>query len=200
MTQGDVVSVSAFGQRIVILNSLDAAIDLLDKRGAFYSDRPVLTMVGKLMGWAQQLVLLPLGESFRNQRRFLHRHLGSRNQLHKIEQWHELIENEVHVFLGRTLTSKSSDIVHNLHRCVASYRVLVGEWKLTSGRLYGSIVLSMGYGYKLQEGQDPLIALVNRALDGFQEASTPGNFLVDVIPACTKASLPEAALGANSFM
>lgn len=51
-------------------------------------------------------------------------------------------------------------------------------------RLNGSIVLKMGYGYDLKEGNDPLIALVNRALDGFQEASTPGNFLIDVIPAC----------------
>lgn len=112
------ISVSAFGQRLVVLNTLEACIDLLDKRGAIYSERPILPMVGKLMGWAEQLVLLPLGENFRNQRRFLHRHLGSRNQLQKMEPWNGLIESQAKVFLKRSLTDGASNIVPNLHKYV----------------------------------------------------------------------------------
>ena len=40
----------------------------------------------------------------------------------------------------------------------------------------------MGYSYKPQEGKDPLVELVNKALDGFVAASIPGTFLVDVLP------------------
>lgn len=37
-----------FGTDLVVLNSYEAATDLLDKRGIIYSDRPVLTMLGEL--------------------------------------------------------------------------------------------------------------------------------------------------------
>ncbi|KZT32443.1 hypothetical protein SISSUDRAFT_1028479 [Sistotremastrum suecicum HHB10207 ss-3] len=45
---GDVVHVSALGRHIIVLNSHEAALDLLDKRSAFYSERPTLTMGGEL--------------------------------------------------------------------------------------------------------------------------------------------------------
>ena len=37
---GDVIYMSLFGQPFVVLNSIDAARDLLDKRGSNYSSRP----------------------------------------------------------------------------------------------------------------------------------------------------------------
>jgi hypothetical protein len=46
---GDVVHLSGLGSSVVILNSLDAANDLLDKRGNNYSDRPIFTVVGEMM-------------------------------------------------------------------------------------------------------------------------------------------------------
>jgi hypothetical protein len=45
---GDVVYVHVFGQGLVFLNSPEAAFDLLDKRGAIYSDKPQLVMTGEL--------------------------------------------------------------------------------------------------------------------------------------------------------
>lgn len=45
---GDVCYLHVFRQGIVFLSSADAASDLLDKRGAIYSDRPKLKMVGDL--------------------------------------------------------------------------------------------------------------------------------------------------------
>jgi hypothetical protein len=41
---GDVVYVEALGQPIVILGSMQAATDLLEKRSLNTSDRPVLSM------------------------------------------------------------------------------------------------------------------------------------------------------------
>jgi hypothetical protein len=42
---GDVVSLKVPGQRLVILNSAQAAEDLLEKRSAIYSGRPELTVI-----------------------------------------------------------------------------------------------------------------------------------------------------------
>jgi hypothetical protein len=39
---GDILSFHVFGQVIIVLNSVDATKDLLDKRGELYSDRPVV--------------------------------------------------------------------------------------------------------------------------------------------------------------
>lgn len=45
---GDVVYLHIFGIGLVFLNSPEAAFDLLDKRGAIYSDKPNLVMAGEL--------------------------------------------------------------------------------------------------------------------------------------------------------
>jgi hypothetical protein len=45
---GDVVSVTVLGRSLIILNSAEIAVDMLDKKSAKYSDRPVLPMGGEL--------------------------------------------------------------------------------------------------------------------------------------------------------
>jgi hypothetical protein len=42
---GDVVHVNALGQHIIILNSMEAANELLDQRSTIYSSRPYIPMV-----------------------------------------------------------------------------------------------------------------------------------------------------------
>jgi hypothetical protein len=41
---GDILSFHLFGQVVIVLNTAKAAKDLLDKRGAIYSDRPVFPL------------------------------------------------------------------------------------------------------------------------------------------------------------
>jgi hypothetical protein len=43
-TSGDVVYMHFLGRGVVFLNSVEAAYDLLDKRGSIYSDRPESVM------------------------------------------------------------------------------------------------------------------------------------------------------------
>lgn len=109
---GDVSSVTVFGQRIVILSSVEVAVDLLEKRGAIYSDRPKMPMVGELMTWAQSLVFSPYGLRFRDIRRLLHRYLGSRGQLEKMEPFHALEEMETHRFLAGLLREPEHLVKH----------------------------------------------------------------------------------------
>lgn len=44
-TAGDVLSFRVFGKVIVVLNSLKANKDLLERRADIYSDRPVIPIV-----------------------------------------------------------------------------------------------------------------------------------------------------------
>jgi hypothetical protein len=45
---GDVIHVKIFAQSMVILHSLQAARDLLDKRSSIYSDRPRFVLLSEL--------------------------------------------------------------------------------------------------------------------------------------------------------
>lgn len=46
MSPGDVVHISLLGQPVIVLSSIEAAKDLLDKRSAKYSDRIQSTVAG----------------------------------------------------------------------------------------------------------------------------------------------------------
>jgi len=47
-TIGDIIYIYAFGNPIIVLNTAEAANQLLDKRSDIYSSRPLRTMVGEL--------------------------------------------------------------------------------------------------------------------------------------------------------
>ena len=51
------------------------------------------------------------------------------------------------------------------------------------------------YGYSVKEGDDPVMKLVDTALNGLTEAAVPGTFLVDLIPSRESCSLRSYAAG-----
>lgn len=102
---GDIVSLTLFGQSMIILNSPKLAIELLDKKSPTYSDRPQINFGGEMVGWKNSLALLPYGERFREYRRFFHRLIGSKTQ---VQKFHSLIELETRKFLRNVLQSSDS--------------------------------------------------------------------------------------------
>ncbi|KIP09976.1 hypothetical protein PHLGIDRAFT_66583 [Phlebiopsis gigantea 11061_1 CR5-6] len=160
---GDVVSISLCGQRIVILNSLEAAVDLLEKRGAIHSDRPVLQKTEELVGWSQTLALCPYDSHCRSMRRVLRRHMGGRGETEKMNTFHNKIEWEAHKFLVRMLRDPEGFVQH-------------------VRRTTGAIILQVAYGYEASEGRDLLIGLFERAVSGFNSAPTLGTLLAEVLP------------------
>ncbi|CCM01198.1 uncharacterized protein FIBRA_03246 [Fibroporia radiculosa] len=157
---GDIISVTLFGQPIVILNSSKHALELLDRRGTLYSDRPVLTVAGKIAGWDQTLVLLPYGSSFREYRRMTSRWIGTRRDVARIVP---TMEFETSHFLVRLARHPDS---------------LIEEVRRTTG----AVILKMIYGYEVQENGDPLVDLVDTAVAQFSALTAPGAFLADFFP------------------
>ncbi|KAJ3485907.1 hypothetical protein NLI96_g4625 [Meripilus lineatus] len=60
---GEIVYLNVLGKSIVLLNSERVAIDLLDKRGVIYSDRPPLPFFD-MIGWGDVLSFLRYGNEF----------------------------------------------------------------------------------------------------------------------------------------
>jgi len=108
-TVGDIVSVSIFGQRMIILNNVQQAMDMLDKKSSIYSDRPIIQMGGELVGWKNTLVLLPYGDRFRNYRKMFHQVIGTPAAM---AAFHPIEEDETHKFLKRVLKSPEDLATH----------------------------------------------------------------------------------------
>ncbi|KAJ3552902.1 hypothetical protein NM688_g3907 [Phlebia brevispora] len=159
-TYGDIVSVTMFGQRFVILNSAQAALDLLERRGAKYAGRPYLVAAGEMIGWDQTVVLCQYNDMFRGMRRLLRQFMGGKAQ---IAQFYEVEQRETHRFLRRVLCDPDN-LSENIRKTA------------------GAIILKMSYGYDVVDGEDPMVDLVDRAVQGFIYSSSPGAFLVDIIP------------------
>lgn len=106
---GDICSVTVFGQPLVVINSAQVAVDMLDKKSAIYSDRPTLQMAGELVGWKDSLVLLPYGDRFRRYRRLFHKLIGS---VAAMKQFYPIEEAETRRFLRRVLDDPDNLSTH----------------------------------------------------------------------------------------
>ncbi|KIM62440.1 hypothetical protein SCLCIDRAFT_24975 [Scleroderma citrinum Foug A] len=157
---GTMPEASIFGQHLIILNSSKAAIEMLDKKSIKYSDRPVLPLVGDLLGCKHSLPLLSYGDTFRETRKWFHRIIGTRAA---VEEFSDFESMEIHKFLKRVLTDPE--------RLADHLRMTVGV-----------IALRIAYGYQVNQENDPLINLAREAVSIFSKASAPGAFLVDSIP------------------
>ena len=117
VSTGDIVSVTVLGQPVVILNRLEDALALFEKRSANYSDRPTMLVAGEMIGWDQSLVLSQYGERFRDIRRLLHQYIGTEKLMHK---FHGIEEAEARRFARRLLRDPSAWVKHT-KRCVACF-------------------------------------------------------------------------------
>ncbi|KAG6337367.1 hypothetical protein ID866_1740 [Astraeus odoratus] len=160
---GDVTHVQVFGRHIIVLNSVDTAIDMLDKKGSKYSDRPILPMGGELLGNKYSLPLLPYGDRFRETRKQFQRVVGTRTA---VEAYHDIETAEIRNFLKRVFTDPEGLLAHI---------------RTTTGNIMSRIA----YGYQDQGEQDHIIGLSDRATDIFTKTTVPGAFLVDFIPILT---------------
>ncbi|KAJ7493339.1 cytochrome P450 [Mycena galericulata] len=168
-TYGDISSVSVFGQQLTIINSAQVAMDLLDKKSSMYSDRPVVPMGGELVGWKNTLVLTPYGDRFRNYRRLAHSLFGSKSTMASFEPLEEI---ETHRFVKRLLANPDGLKDH-----IRKYAQLIGS------ELPGAIILRISHGYEVKDGADPFVTLADIAVEQFSLSSSPGGFLVNLVPA-----------------
>ncbi|PPQ79518.1 hypothetical protein CVT25_003400 [Psilocybe cyanescens] len=160
-TWGDICSVTVLGQPLIILNSATVACDMLDKKSAIYSDRPVLQMGGELVGWKNTMVLLPYGDRFRRYRRLFHSLIGSQSA---VKRFYPSEEFEARRFLRRVLMKPDA---------------LSAQVRKTAG----AVILRISHGYEVKESHDPFVEIADLATEQFSLATAPGAFLVDLIPA-----------------
>ena len=97
---GSITSLKTLGQSIVILNSYEDAVELLEKRSSIYSDRPAMVSA-RNASLDQITVLVHHGDIVREYRRLMAKIIGTKQAM---QQFHGLIEMETQNFLRRVLS------------------------------------------------------------------------------------------------
>jgi len=106
---GGISHIEILGQHIIVLNSVKATMEMLDKKSSVFSDRPVFPMAGELVGWKNVTVLLPYGDHLRWHRKNFHHVMGSRTAM---KVYHPMQEIETRRFLKRVLAKPDELMKH----------------------------------------------------------------------------------------
>lgn len=154
----DVLYFQVLGQDVIVLNSVESAIDLLDKRGANYCDRPRFVLF-EVMGFSMTLTFLRWGPHFKMHRKILQKSFQKSN----IVQYRGLQERETLVLLKRIVRQPE-------------------EWETLLRRFATAIVLGIGFGIKIDKDDDPYIQMAVDASYALGHGGAPAGTLVDFFP------------------
>ncbi|KAN0082776.1 Cytochrome P450 [Tylopilus felleus] len=159
---GPITYLHVVGQGLVFLNNAEVVLDLMDKRGAIYSDRAHLVMLGELCGCENMVAFTPHGDQARRQRRLMQAAFGSSS----IKRYQPLLQLETKPFL-KGLLEDPLKFQDHLRRYAGGLTLLV---------VYGHHVKSTDDAY-LKLADDCISLLANRI------ASGGGIWPVDIFPA-----------------
>ncbi|KAG2335681.1 cytochrome P450 [Suillus weaverae] len=138
-----------------------AVLDLLDKRGSLYSDKPHLVMAGELYGCENMAAFTPYGDCARRQRRLMQKVFGPA----AIFRYHGLMQMKSRPFLSRLVGSP-------LH------------FQDHIRRYAGGLTFLVVYGHQVKSNDDPFLNLAEECVDILANriASRGGIWPVDIFP------------------
>ncbi|KAH9937831.1 CyP450 monooxygenase [Epithele typhae] len=152
---GDVVHLNAVGQSMIVLGSLEAATELLEKRSAKYSGKPTSVMA-KLCGFDWTMALLGTeSESWRRQRRETHRFISPTT----VSRYYQLLENQAYTMLKKIMDDPACYSEHIHHTL-------------------GLIISQATYGID----DDEHLGLLEEGHEIFIKAFVPGKYLAESLP------------------
>ncbi|KIP04386.1 hypothetical protein PHLGIDRAFT_25626 [Phlebiopsis gigantea 11061_1 CR5-6] len=98
----DVIYIHMFGKPVIVLNSMQAANDLFEKRSSIYSDS---------VGWGWNLAFMEYGDKWRDHRRMFHQYF----QPSVVPNYRPKIALETRKFIGRLHNSPEDWLRHVRH-------------------------------------------------------------------------------------
>ncbi|KAG8687492.1 hypothetical protein FRC11_007133 [Ceratobasidium sp. 423] len=186
----DVVFLEILGHKLVILNSAEAASELLEKRSSYYSDRPLIPMVTDpalwvkiptddsplthllRMNWPGLMSTMGYNDLWRHHRRIMNNWLNAR----AVTQFHDAQERQARLLLQQLLS-------------VTDDAQLFKHVKDKFFFAMGSAMLQLAYGYKPRDPQDRIFKEARLAFHNVMSAAMQTNFFVNIFP--VMLSIPE---------
>ncbi|KAF7346446.1 Cytochrome P450 [Mycena sanguinolenta] len=164
---GDLVFFGVFGNNFLILNSLKATTDLLDKRATIYSERPSIPSI-RLMGWEFSFSFMSHTDKWRGGK-FVPFDMSSSTD--------ETINIIAQKIVSSALSPRRSSLMlHNLLTTPEDFLEHVEQ-------LTTAIIMAMVYGYDIKSlHDDPIVHLQQESIKRLSESAIPGRFMVNVFP------------------
>ncbi|EIN11182.1 cytochrome P450 [Punctularia strigosozonata HHB-11173 SS5] len=156
---GELTYLQVFRTPFVFINGAKAAIELLDKRSALYSDRPGLPFSGGMVGLDKLVPNTPLGERFRLERKLM----GTVLSIRAVTKWEHTVTRETNVLIKQLLEVPDQFAEHMRRMSTALYFMTL-------------------YGYRIQGDDDPYVNLAEEFMAA-SSVAIRGGWLVDFIPA-----------------
>ncbi|KAF8589876.1 cytochrome P450 [Ramaria rubella] len=155
---GDLIYTKTFGTPVVVVNSIETARDLFEKRSSIYSSRPDIPML-TLMGADWTFGFMKYGARWR-----LHRKTFLRKFHRTAARAFQPIQTKwASVLLSRLKESPDDFVTHLRH-------------------FAGAVIMDVVYGIQVLPRGDPYIETAEKAMDSIADAATPGSFLIDLLP------------------
>ncbi|KDR66571.1 hypothetical protein GALMADRAFT_80669 [Galerina marginata CBS 339.88] len=153
----DILYLNVAGTSLVVLDTSEAATDLLEKRSSLYSDRARMPMMNELMGWSFHFASMKYGKYMRRHRRLMHHSFhpsaAVRFRPHSLKAARNLLNRFLDI---------PDDIIGNLRH------------------MAGETIMAVGYGLEVQHNDDPYIKTAEQGVRPLFAAAVPGAFLVDI--------------------
>ncbi|KAF5321938.1 hypothetical protein D9619_001235 [Psilocybe cf. subviscida] len=146
---------NATGTKIIVLDTYEDCVALLEKRSAIYSGRMQMPMYQDLMGWDFSFVGADYGNVWRRSRRLAHNSFNS-NAVKSFQPLQLKTARKILPQLG-----ENTDIMPLLRHNA------------------GGTILSVTYGLDVQPKNDPFIESAEKAIESLQNIPYPGAYLVD---------------------
>jgi len=151
---------------VIVLNSVAAAQELLDKRGANYSDRPRFALF-EVMGWSGTLTFLQWGKRF---------------QMHR-----KLIQSS---FTKPAIVKYREFQVAEAHKLMQGIMRDSGNWEESLRRFATAIVLGIGFGVSIKNESDPYVKMAVDASYALGHGGAPAGTPVDFFPPSKRCCAP----------
>ncbi|KAF8073651.1 cytochrome P450 [Lyophyllum atratum] len=155
---GDIMHLNVLGRITIVINSVDRAVELLEKRSPNYSDRKLMR-VFDLMGWTLALSMLPYGKRFQTHRRMFQQHFKK-----DVATTYKPLQLREARLLVQHLVKDPEGRENFLNRFSAA------------------IISEIVSGHQVTSDDDPFLKLAEEAGDALVHGGSTGGNLLDFFP------------------
>ncbi|KAF9484256.1 cytochrome P450, partial [Pholiota conissans] len=155
---GPIMHLKSFNKHMVVLNDLDDAIELMEKRSNNFSDRSNVPLI-ELTGWTYATPFKPYGAAWQAHRR----------------QLQQIFRPATSLAYRPVQTEKVNDMLYSLLTKPEDFMTHIRTLSV-------SIVMSTMYGYKVAPKNDVFQELAETAMIALSQSAYPGASIVNVLP------------------
>ncbi|KAL1753005.1 cytochrome P450 [Schizophyllum commune] len=157
--KSDLIHVNVLGQPIVVIHSLRAGVELLEKRGSIHSDRTTCTFF-LMLGWHENLAMTGYSHpSFPILRREYQNYFakGAERKVHGLQV------NEAHKLVARIVKSP-------------------GQWRSFLELFTTAIIIQIVTGHEVEDIDDTYVGIADNVSQTMKGGGPPGATGVDLLP------------------